>query len=150
MATEEKEERRGKEASPREKGGPRRVGEAPQGAGEGGVLLEPSPSTQDTDADSDDEGMEIWLGFSPKVGLWFEPDSAGPSGGVDAPAQGATTSLSEVRALAEPDPAPVVTEEAGGCGGEGHRPAPGVRDGVEGPEEPGDEVGRRAPVRVSR
>jgi hypothetical protein len=35
----------------------------------------------------------------------------GPSGGADAPVQGATTSLSEARVLAEPDPIPAVAEE---------------------------------------
>lgn len=50
-----------------------------------GVPLEPSPNTQDDD-DSDDEGMEVWLGFNPEVVLWFEPSLVGPSDSVDAPA----------------------------------------------------------------
>jgi hypothetical protein len=49
------------------------------------VPLVSSPSTQDNN-DGDDEGMEVRLGFSPKVGLWSEPTSAGPSGGADMPA----------------------------------------------------------------
>jgi hypothetical protein len=36
--------------------------------------------------DDDDEGMEIRLGFSPEVTLWFEPLSVSPSGSLDVSA----------------------------------------------------------------
>jgi hypothetical protein len=74
------------------------------------VPLVSSPSMQDNN-DGDDEGMEVRLGFSPKVGLWSEPTSAGPSGGADMPAQGTTMSLFEARASAELVPTSMVVEE---------------------------------------
>lgn len=64
-----------------------------------GLLLKPSPSSQEDDNDSDDQGMEVWLGFSPEAWLWSKPASAGPSGHADAPAQGATASLSDAPML---------------------------------------------------
>lgn len=51
-----------------------------------------------------------WASF-PEAVLWPEPALVGPSGGADAPVQGATTSLSEARVLAEPGPIPAVAEE---------------------------------------
>jgi hypothetical protein len=38
----------------------------------------------DDDDDDDDEGMEVRLGFSPKVRLLYEPPSTGLSSGPDA------------------------------------------------------------------
>lgn len=72
--------------------------------------LEPSPSTQDDD--DNDEGMEVRLGFSVEVGLWSEPASAGPFGGMDVPRLGTTVSLFEARASAEPGPIPTNVGEA--------------------------------------
>jgi hypothetical protein len=48
-----------------------------------GLPLEASPSTIGGGGDDDDEGMEVWLGFNPKVRLWSEPSLAGPSIGPD-------------------------------------------------------------------
>jgi hypothetical protein len=41
--------------------------------------VSPDSSAVDDDDDGDDEGMEAWLGFSPKVGTRPEPSSAGAS-----------------------------------------------------------------------
>lgn len=51
-----------------------------------GLPLEASPSMEDDDDDDDDEGMEVRMGFSPEVGLWFVLASASPSSGVAPPA----------------------------------------------------------------
>lgn len=77
-----------------------------------GLPLEASPSMEDDDDGDDDEGMEVWLGFSPEAGLWSEPASAGPSGSAGVLKQGLTSSLPEVQSSARPDPIPVVAEEA--------------------------------------
>lgn len=63
--------------------------------GEGGVPLEPSPSTDDGDYNGEDEGMEIRLGFSPQVKLWSEPASTSSNSGADVPVPRAVASLSE-------------------------------------------------------
>jgi hypothetical protein len=100
----EEEERCGHETSPR------RIGEAPQGAGESGLAV--GTLSHHIDDDGDDEGMEVRLGFSPEVELWSESASTSPYGGADAPVQGAKASLSEALASAETGPVHAVAEEA--------------------------------------
>lgn len=78
-----------------------------------GLPLEGSLSKEDDDDDDDDEGMEVRLGFSAEAGLWSESASAGPFDGVDVPAQGPTSSLSEARTSAEPNLVTAVVDEAG-------------------------------------
>jgi hypothetical protein len=57
--------------------------------------------------------MEVRLGFSPEVRLWYAPASIGPSGEAAIPAQGLAASLSELQASIKPAPVPTAMEEAG-------------------------------------
>jgi hypothetical protein len=76
-----------------------------------GLPLEASPSMKNDD--DDDEGMEVQLGFNPKVELWSGPTSAGPSGGIDdVSVQGPTASVFVPWVSAEVAPVPAVVEEA--------------------------------------
>jgi hypothetical protein len=92
-----------------------------------GLPLEASPSKEEDN--DDEEGMEVRMGFSPEVGLWSAPTSAGPSGSAAHPARGPTASLSGARASAEPTPIPASVEEAGTVEDEVD-PSPGRRRGA--------------------
>jgi hypothetical protein len=78
-----------------------------------GLPLEASPSTEEDDDDDDDgEGMEVCMGFSLEVGLWFALASVGSSGGMAPLVQGPAASMSRAWASAEPVPIPASAEEA--------------------------------------
>jgi hypothetical protein len=111
-------ERRGKEVDPQEYGGPRRVGDAPQSAGEGGAparVLSPALRKRMmmmTMMMMMMMMMEVRAGFSPEARLSSAPASTGPSGDAALPSQGPAASLSEARASVELAPIPAEAKEA--------------------------------------
>jgi hypothetical protein len=76
-----------------------------------GLPLEASPSTEEEEEDDDDEGMEVRVGFSPKVGPRSVPALVSPSSDTAPSAQGSAASLSGPRASAELAPVPASVEE---------------------------------------